>query len=142
MKDFVVKKSVAINAPVEAVWDALTNPEKTKRYFYNCGVFSDWKAGSPIVFKGKMLLVIPVELEGVIMEVKPNKLLKYKLFNESDDRGGSSTITDELDYVDGETLVHITDDVGLGNGAEDRYKRSVKGWDKVLKGLKDFVEHN
>ena len=142
MKDFVVRKSISIHAPAEVVWDALTDPEKTKKYFFNCRVFSDWKVGSPIVFEGRMLLVIPVKLEGVITEVKPNRLLRYKLFSDVGDRGGSSTVTDELEYVDGETLLHITDDVGVGEGVEDRYERSVKGWDRILNGLKDFVENS
>lgn len=142
MKDFVVKKSISIHAPAEVVWDALTNPEKTKKYFFNCKVFSDWKVGSPIVFQGRMFLLIPVKLEGVITEVKPNKLLRYKLFSDVDDRGGSSTVTDELEYLNGQTVLHITDDVGVGEGAEDRYERSVRGWDKILNGLKDLVEHN
>jgi len=84
--------------------------------------------------------VIPVKLEGVITEVKPNRLLRYKLFSDVGDRGGSSTVTDELEYVDGETLLHITDDVGVGEGVEDRYERSVKGWDRILNGLKDNDE--
>lgn len=142
MRDFVVKKSISIHAPAEVVWDALTNPEKTKKYFFNCRVFSDWKVGSPIVFQGRMFLLIPVKLEGVITELKPNKLLRYKLFSDVDDRGGSSTVTDELEYLNGQTVLHITDDVGVGEGAEDRYERSVRGWDKILNGLKDLVEHN
>jgi hypothetical protein len=30
--------------------------------------------------------------------------------------------------------------VGSGDGAAERYERSVKGWDKVLEGLKQLVE--
>jgi uncharacterized protein YndB with AHSA1/START domain len=142
MKDFVVKKSISIHAPAEVVWDALTNPEKTKKYFFNCRVLSDWQVGSPIIFEGRIFLLIPIKFEGVITEVKPNKLLRYKLFSEVGDRGGSSTVTDELEYINGETIVHITDDVGVGEGVEERYERSVKGWDKILWGLKDFVEQN
>ena len=43
MKDFIVKKEITINATPAEVWDALTNPEKTKEYFFNCEVHSDWK---------------------------------------------------------------------------------------------------
>ena len=105
-------------------------------------MLSDWQVGSPIIFEGRIFLLIPIKLEGVITEVKPNKLLRYKLFSEVGDRGGSSTVTDELEYINGETIVHITDDVGVGEGVEERYERSVKGWDKILWGLKDFVEQN
>jgi len=31
--------------------------------------------------------------------------------------------------------------VGDAEGAEKRIKRSDKGWDKILKGLKEFIEN-
>lgn len=41
MNEFVVRKSIAIHADPAAVWDALTNPDKTEEYFFNCRVKSD-----------------------------------------------------------------------------------------------------
>ena len=41
-----------------------------------------------------------------------------------------------MTHVKGVTTLHISDDVGLGEGSEERYERSEKGWDKVLNGLK------
>jgi uncharacterized protein YndB with AHSA1/START domain len=141
MENFIVKKKVAINAEPSIVWDALTNPEKTKEYFFNCEVFSDWKVGSPITFKGKIFVVKKIEMNGTILEIEPKKLLKYNLINDDgNDSPSSSTVTDELTYENGITTLSITDDVGKGEGAEDRYEKSIKGWDKVLKGLKELVE--
>jgi uncharacterized protein YndB with AHSA1/START domain len=142
MDKFIVKKSIAITAPIEKVWDALTDPEKTKEYFYNCRVYSNWKEGSAIVFKGKMFWIIPIEMKGTIIKIEPGKLLQYTLNNKSDGNKTTSTVTDELTYTNGITTVNITDDVGQGEGAEKRYNRSVKGWDKILTGLKKFVEDN
>jgi uncharacterized protein YndB with AHSA1/START domain len=139
MKDYIVKKTITINAPAQIVWDALTDPEKTKAYFFNCRVLSDWKAGSPIVFKGRMFWIIPIEMKGTIKKITPGKLLQYTLSNKGK---STSTVTDELTETDGKTTLHITDDVGRGEGAEKRYHKSVKGWDKILKGLKDLVEDN
>lgn len=141
MKEYVVKKHIAIKAPAEVVWDALTNPEKTKEYFFHCRVISSWKPGSPITFKGRMFWIIPIEMKGEIKKVEPNKLLQYTLSNKGAE-GSISTVTDELKFADGITTLHVTDDVGQGDGAEKRYKRSVKGWDKILKGLKELVEGN
>ena len=141
MKNFIVKKKVDIKAEPAEVWDALTNPEKTKKYFFNCEVFSDWKEGSSITFKGTILLVKKIEMNGKILKIQPEKLLQYSLTNEdSKDSSSSSTVTDELTYQNGVTTLSITDDVGQGDGAEERYKKSEKGWDKVLKGLKELVE--
>jgi len=139
MKKYIVKKQIAITASAETVWDALTNPEKTKQYFFHCRVISNWQAGSPITFKGRMFWIIPVEMKGEIKKITPGKLLQYTLSNKGT-KGSTSTVTDELKFADGITTVSVTDDVGQGDGAEKRYKRSVKGWNKILNGLKEFVE--
>ena len=138
---FVVKKDILIQGSPSAVWDALTNPEKTKEYFFNCEVLSDWEVGSQITFKGRVFLFKKIELEGTILDIEPGRLLKYTLHNNDDYRESSfSTITDELTIENGAVRLAVTDDVGQGQGAEERYQRSVKGWDKVLKGLKELVE--
>jgi len=138
MSDYVVKKTVQLDAMPDEVWDALTNPEKTKKYFFHCAVYSDWKPGSPIVFKGKIFFIFPIELKGTILEVVPQKLLKYQLVNGK--TGTISTVTDMLRVEGKSTILSIMDDVGAGEGASDRYERSMKGWDKILKGLRLLIE--
>jgi len=140
MESHVVRKQIQIKATPEKVWDALTDPEKTKKYFFHCKVISDWRRGSTIVFKGRLFLIIKVELKGEILEITPGKLLKYTLKNNGSSETSFSTVTDELSYANGITTLSVTDDVGTGEGAAKRYKRSQKGWDKVLKGLKELVE--
>ena len=142
MQEFIVKKKVAIKAEPSAVWYALTNGKETKKFFFNCEVFSDWRVGSPITFKGKIFLIKNIEMKGTILRIEHERLLQYTLKNGSDtsDSASFSTVTDELTYENGETTLTITDDVGKGVGAEERYKKSEKGWDKVLKGLKEVVE--
>lgn len=141
MHPYIVRKEISILAGPAAVWDALTNPAKTKEYFFHCEVFSDWKVGSPITFKGKVLLVKPIEMKGTILAVEPNRFLQYNLVNDHDGDGRTtSTVTDQLHYEGGVTTLSITDDVGDGEGAEERYERSDKGWEQVLNGLKELVE--
>lgn len=141
MKQFIVKKQIAINAEPSVVWDALTNPNKTKEYFFNCEVFSNWKVGSPITFKGRVLLIKKIEMNGEILAIEPEKLLKYNLVNnDQKDHESISIVTDEITYNDGITTLSITDNVGEGEGAEERYEKSEKGWDKILEGLKELVE--
>jgi uncharacterized protein YndB with AHSA1/START domain len=142
MKEHVVKKEVSINAEPSVVWDALTDPLKTKKYFFNCKVISSWKEGSPITFKGKMFFIIPIEMKGRILKIEPGKLLQYNLKNTSDKSATFSTVTDTLTYKNGKTTVSITDDVGVGEGATKRFEKSEKGWEKVLKGLKEVVEES
>lgn len=138
MSEYIVRKTITLNAPTAAVWDALTDPKQTRRYFFHCRVLSDWKAGSSIIFKGWLFWIIPIEMQGTIKKITPGKLLQYTLSNSKN--GSISTVTDELTERDGRTILHITDDVGQGKGAAKRYHKSVKGWDKVLQGLKKLVE--
>lgn len=138
MEKYIVRKEIHINATPEEVWDALTNPEKTRQYFFHSKVYSDWKPGSRITFKGKLFFFFNFEMSGTILEIEPHRLLKYNLKNTKS--SSISTVTDELRYKNGMTTLSVTDDVGQGEGAEKRYQKSEKGWDKVLNGLKELVE--
>jgi len=141
-KKFVVKKAIKIHAQPEEVWDALTNPAKTRQYFFNCEVHSNWKVGGAISWKGRIFFVKKIEFHGKILQILPKRLLKYTLQNhgKKGQPSSTSTVTDELSYAKGITTLSITDDVGQTEGAEERYVRSDKGWDKVLDGLKSVVE--
>lgn len=139
-KKYVVEKEITINASPAKVWEALTNPEITKEYFYGCKVYSDWKAGHDIAFKRKFLWM-NIDMHGKIIEAEAGKLLKYNLKNGKDAKPDNiSVVTDRLTNVNGKTVLHITDDVGSAEGAEKRYKKSQKGWNKILNGLKKVVE--
>jgi uncharacterized protein YndB with AHSA1/START domain len=141
--EFIVKKQVVIEATPAEVWEALTNPELTKKYFFKCAVNSDWKAGSPITFTRKILWY-KFELKGKIEKIETEKLLQYSLVNSKlfgrPDPSRHSLVTDELSYNDGKTTLSISDDVGEYEGAEKRYKKSLKGWDTILSGLKKMIE--
>ena len=139
MEDFVVKKRIAIKAQPLEVWDALINPDKTRKYFFGFRALSDWKVGSSVTFKGKIFLIKKVELIGQVKIFEPLKILQYTLRNGNSEN--FSTVTDELSYENEETILSVSDDVGTGKDAEKRYKRSDKAWDHVLKKLKEFLEN-
>jgi len=138
----IVEKKIIIEASPAEVWDALTDPEKTKKYFFNCEVFSDWKIGNDITFKGKMFLVKKIELQGKIIKIEPGQFLQYTLKNKKsvDSTSAFSTVIIQLTHEGFGTVLYVTDDVGGGDGAKKRQRRSERAWDKVLKGLKALVE--
>lgn len=142
MKDqHTVQKDILVSASPQDVWTALTDPRITKEYFFHCEVSSDWEIGSAISFKGRIFLIRKIELTGTILDIEPLQMLKYTLHNDDDYREPSfSTITITLHPIGADTRLAITDDVGSGPGSEDRYERSEKGWEKILKGLKQVVE--
>src|SRR6202000_2825694 len=104
MKKYEVHQQIELNVDPMTVWDALTNPEKTKEYFFGCRVFSDWKPGSTITFKGRMFWVIPISMRGKIIEAKPGHLLQYELHNKG---GSTSMVTDKLVAKNGKTTLSI-----------------------------------
>lgn len=70
---------IIIDAPVDKVWNTLTQPELVKRWQYGSDVITDWSTGSDIRFRteweGKVF-----EQWGKILEVRHNELIKYSLF--------------------------------------------------------------
>lgn len=75
-KDLIVEESVDVNASIEKVWEALTNPDIIKDYLYGTETITDWKPGSKITFKGEWQGKEYVD-GGEILENIPQKKLSY-----------------------------------------------------------------
>ena len=56
MGELIVKKSIKINSSASKVWQVLTNPELTKQYMFGCEIISDWKVGSPVIWRGQQMV--------------------------------------------------------------------------------------
>ena len=70
---------IVLNAPVEKVWNALTQPELVKKWQYGSELITDWKIGSEIRFRNEWEGQI-FEQWGKVLEVVPNQQVKYSLF--------------------------------------------------------------
>jgi uncharacterized protein YndB with AHSA1/START domain len=75
-----IQQSITINAPASAVWHHLTTPKLMQQWMLDQDMemefYSDWKAGSPIVTKGK-LHKIKFENQGTILQFEPEKVFEY-----------------------------------------------------------------
>ncbi len=143
-QELIVSKNIHLKADIFQVWDALTNPRLTKKYFFNCEVRSDWRVGSPITWTGNYEGK-DTKVQGKILQIEPGKLLKYTAWSKAsgleDIPSNHTIVTARLIKVGNEVSLSVTDEnFGSGEGAEARYQASVKGWDMVLKGLKELVE--
>lgn len=142
MEEFSVKKTIKLKADAAKVWDALTSPEFTRKYFFGCEVFSDWREGSSIRFddihQNRTLV------KGEIERFEPRKVLQYTVHNGGKRRPiGFTRVTDEISQKDGYTTLNITqDNFGVGEHARRLYEECEAGWDIVLKGLKKLLEPN
>jgi uncharacterized protein YndB with AHSA1/START domain len=109
----VINKTVTINAPVSTVWDSLTNPDLIKRWMSDTAihVISDWKTGSPIIFRGN-LHWIDFENRGVIQAFEPGKTFQYTSWSSLSELPDSpenySVFRFELTPVEDKTMVQLT----------------------------------
>src|SRR5687767_13143574 len=78
--DITATVSINIDAPVSKVWKALTTPELIKKYFFGTEAISDWKQGSPLLFKGEWEGKTYKD-KGTILEVVENKLFRYNYWS-------------------------------------------------------------
>ena len=71
--------TIILNAPVEKVWNALTQPELVKQWQYGSDLLTDWKTNHEIRFRNEWEGQV-FEQWGTVLEVIPNQKIKYSLF--------------------------------------------------------------
>jgi uncharacterized protein YndB with AHSA1/START domain len=139
-KNHVATASMLINAPVSRVWDAITKPELIKQYLFDTDVISDWKVGSPILYRGEWKGK-PFEDKGEILEIEPEKKLVSThwspLSGVPDQPENYHTVTYNLVSKDDKTELTITQD---NNASEQEKAHSEENWKAVLLGLKNLLE--
>jgi uncharacterized protein YndB with AHSA1/START domain len=134
------KASITINAPSKIVWEALTTPSIIKQYFFGTTAISDWKAGSPLIFRGEWEGK-NYEDKGTILETVPEKLFRYTYWSSmsgiEDKPENYVTITYRLSEKNNRTELTITQE----NIPDEKTKEhSVQNWNKVLNDLKQLLE--
>ena len=143
----VVENEISIHAPVETVWDVLTNPEQTKKYMFGCETVSDWKPGSPLLWKGNYEGKEMVFVKGNIIAIQPPTLLTYTVIDPNADM---PDIPDNylnvyaLSEQDGITTLQVSQD-GFEKAAdgEKRYRdvyNNGDGWNPILVEIKKVAE--
>ena len=139
-KGFIAKASTTINARASKVWDALTKPELIKQYLFGTDVISDWKVGSPIIYRGEWQGK-PFEDKGKILEMEREKSLVSThwspLSGVPDSPENYHTVAYHLQEKDGKTEVTITQD---NNASEEEKAHSEQNWRQMLEGLRKLLE--
>ena len=143
----IVKNAIDIQAPAAKVWDALTNPEQTKKYMFGCEALSDWKEGSSLIWKGNFNGVELVAVKGSIVSIRPGQFLAYTTFDPNstvaDKPENYLTVTYELAQEGGHTLLTATQgDYSTVAEGDKRYQETIAGggWSTVLTAVKELVE--
>jgi len=148
MEKLIVKNTVTINAPASKVWDALVNPEQTKKYMFGCETVSDWQPGSQLLWKMNHVGKEIIPVKGVIKDIKPDKLLTYTVIDPDasypDIPENYLNVRYELEENKGVTVLTVLQDgfEGAAEG-EKRYKdvyNNGEGWNPILAEIKKLVE--
>ena len=140
--DHIAKAETTIHAPIEKVWNALTNPEMIKKYMFGTTVVSDWKEGSKIVWKGEWEGK-SYEDKGKILQIEDQKKLQYSHYSPlsglHDNPENYHIVTIDLSKKDNETIVTLTQD---NNPDEKTKDHSEKNWKMMLASLKKLLEES
>jgi len=143
-----VTNTITIQAPAAKVWDALTNPEMTKKYMFGCEALSDWKPGSPLIWKGNFNGIEMVAVKGEIIKIDPVRHLTYTTIDPNnpavpDLPGNYLTVTCDLAEENGHTQLTVSqgDYSTVAEGAQ-RYQDTIAGggWTPILAQIKELLE--
>jgi uncharacterized protein YndB with AHSA1/START domain len=139
-ENLAAEAGVTIKGSLSQVWDALINPDKIKQYMFGATVESEWRVGSPIIWKGQWKGK-PFEDKGRILEIQQGKRLRYSHFSPlsgAPDRPENyHTVTIALGGPDGAIHVDLSQDNNPSEKARDESRRN---WSMMLDGLKKTVE--
>ena len=142
MADHVATAETEIDASRGKVWAALTDPEQIERYMFGSQVVTDWKPGSPIVWRGEYEGK-KYEDKGEIVEIEPERRLKVTHFSplsgQEDRPENYHTLLYELEERGERTHVSLSQD---NNPTEEAAEHSRANWEKMLAGLKQVVERS
>jgi uncharacterized protein YndB with AHSA1/START domain len=132
---------VFIKADPERIWDAITKPEFTQRYFYGTRADHELRAGGAyrsLAGDGDGVLV-----DGEVLEVDPPRRFVHTWHALYDPELGAeepSRVTWEIEAQDGGiSLVTVTHD-RLEGAPKTAASVSGAGWTMVLSGLKTLLE--
>jgi uncharacterized protein YndB with AHSA1/START domain len=144
MPELSISKSINIEAPVDTLWKTLTDSALIQQYMFGCVAETDWKPGSPLLWKGAADGKLYVKGH-VVANERPSRLV-YTIFDPNstikDIPANYLTMTYELKKLsDRACVLEIKQgDFSAVQDGERRYQHSLEGDDAVLQGIKKVAE--
>jgi len=129
---------IYIRATPERIWQALTDSELVKRYYFGSVIESDFKPGSPIVYRqeegGR------VDIEGEIIEADPPRRLvhTFAVRWDSDVNEPPTRVAWEITPMGETCRLSVTHDGFTEENAT--FAQTKGGWPIILSGLKTLLE--
>jgi len=131
-----IKIEETINASIEKIWSALTNPEEMAQWYFDLPKF-EAEEGFQIHFTSCEYLH-----RWVVTKVIPHHIIEYKWLYP--DYPGDSTLNIELLYMNEYATKIILTHSGTESFPEDNNDFSKEsfeqGWKEIFKNLHEYVE--
>ena len=115
---------------------------------FGCETVSDWKIGSPLLWRGNYEGQDMVFVKGNIVDIQPEKLLAYTTIDPNnaevpDIPENYLTVSYKLTEENGKTTLEISQgDYSTVADGERRYEDTVEGggWSSILEAIKLLLE--
>ena len=141
MNSFNIEKKIEINAPIEAVFDALTDSIEIVKYYPLSSVESAWSEGGEVLYKGEVNGA-PFTDFGVIEELSKPHIYRYRYWsdNHGTDRTDENHLTIEYRLSTTPQGTEVT--VAQSNIKSKEMYEMMEGqvWGYLLKSLKTHLE--
>src|SRR5438309_11025461 len=129
---------IYIRATPERIWQALTDSELVKRYYFGSVIESDFRPGSAIVYKqpdtGR------VDIDGEVLEADPPRKLvhTFSVRWDSDLNDAPTRVAWEITPMGESCLLSVSHDGFTEENAT--FAQTKGGWPIILSGLKTLLE--
>jgi uncharacterized protein YndB with AHSA1/START domain len=145
MAELIIRHKLDVEAPVTSLWKILTENEFIQQYMFGCVAETDWKPGSPLLWKGAADGKLYVK--GKIVSIAPPRSLAYTIIDPnnpaiSDIPENYLTVTYTLKERGGHaaTLEIAQGDYSKVANGQQRYEESVGAGDFILQSIKKLAE--
>jgi uncharacterized protein YndB with AHSA1/START domain len=139
---FSAQASIEISAPVQRVWQTLTDPELVARYMHGTQLDTDWAVGSPVFWRGEWQGRKYEDKGEVLAFEAPRRLAVTHwspLTGETDEPANYHHVTYELEPL-GESRTGLTLTHGNSPSQEAADSMVADGWTPMLRELEKVAE--
>lgn len=130
---------VQVSASPDQVWQALTEPEQIKAYFFGAEVDTTWAPGSPITWHGEYD-GRPFEDKGEVLEVEPGRRLVVTHFSPLTGKPDRPENYHRVTWSVHDAGDHTDVSVDQSLTADEQESAARENWTNVLRQLKEHVE--
>lgn len=145
MAELFIRHTLDVDAPVNTLWKILTQNEWIQQYMFGCIAETDWKPGSPLLWKGAADGKLYVK--GKVVSIAPPHLLAYTIIDPNnpaipDIPENYLTVTCTLKERGNHasTLEIAQGDYSTVANGQQRYDDSANGGDFILQSIKKLAE--